>query len=102
MFRKNYDTVPAVEWQQWTEENDAIILDVREPAEWRLGTLPDSELVSMRDLPTKIADLSKDRAILCVCRSGNRSGQVAAFLAYNGFDRVANLTGGLKALGMQN
>ncbi|MEA1902523.1 MAG: rhodanese-like domain-containing protein [Actinomycetota bacterium] len=97
----NYDIVPARDWQKWAEENTALILDVREPREWKLGTLPDSELVSMREIPARIGDFDKDTAVLCVCRSGDRSGQVAAFLSHNGFNKVANLAGGLKALGMQ-
>jgi len=48
-----------------------------------------------------VSDFDKNTAILCVCRSGNRSGQVAAFLSHNGYGKVANLVGGLKALGMQ-
>ena len=102
MFRKNYESVPARQWQEWTEENDAVILDVREPVEWQLGTLPGSKTVSMRDLPSRLQDLDPARAVLCVCRSGNRSRQVAAYLAHSGFTKVANLTGGVKALGMQN
>ena len=102
MFRKSYESVPAKQWQEWTAENDAIILDVREPAEWQLGVLPGSQKVSVRDLPSRVKDFDPNQAVLCVCRSGNRSGQVAAYLAHSGFSKVANLTGGVKALGMQN
>lgn len=97
----NYQIVPAAEWAQWAEDNSALILDVRQPKEWALGTLPDATLVSMHEIPTRLGELPKDQAILCVCRSGDRSGQVAAFLAQNGYDSVANMTGGMKALGMQ-
>lgn len=96
-----YDTIPAADWSTWTVENDAVILDVREPREWALGTLPDATLMSMNDIPTRMSELSTDQAILCVCRSGDRSNQVAAFLAHNGYSAVANMTGGMKALGMQ-
>lgn len=98
----NYETVPASDWQGWAEEHDAVILDVREPQEWALGTLPGSTLMSMRELPSRMRELDKESALLIVCRSGNRSAQVAAFLAHNGYTKVANMTGGLKALGMQN
>ena len=57
--------------------------------------------MSMNDIPTRMSELSTDQAILCVCRSGDRSNQVAAFLAHNGYSAVANMTGGMKALGMQ-
>jgi rhodanese-related sulfurtransferase len=97
----NYENVPASNWAQWAEDNAALILDVREPKEWALGTLPNATLVSMQEIPARLGELPKNRAILCVCRSGDRSSQVAAFLVQNGYDSVANMVGGMKALGMQ-
>ena len=97
----NYLDVSAADWSQWTKDNGAMILDVREPKEWALGTLPDATLVSMHEIPARLGEFSKAQAILCVCRSGDRSGQVAAFLTQNGYQSVANMTGGMKALGMQ-
>jgi rhodanese-related sulfurtransferase len=55
----------------------------------------------MGELVARIDEIPDDKPILCVCRSGDRSGQVASFLARSGRDRVANLSGGMKALGMQ-
>ena len=98
----NYQSVLAADWAQWVDDNSALILDVREPKEWALGTLPNATLLSMNDIPDRLEELSKDRAILCVCRSGGRSEQVAAFLAQNGHDKVGNMIGGMKALGMQS
>jgi len=46
----NYQNVPAADWAQWAEDNGAMILDVREPKEWALGTLPDATLVSMHEM----------------------------------------------------
>lgn len=97
----NYDNVPATQWQQWSAENGAVILDVREPMEWALGTLPDSMKMSMRDIPGRIHELDKNTPVLVVCRSGNRSAQVASYLSFNGYQKVANMTGGLAALGMR-
>jgi rhodanese-related sulfurtransferase len=96
------EQVPAEEWESWVAWNHAVVLDVREAREWDLGTLPGSLLVSMTELVERIDELPKDRPILCVCRSGSRSQQVAAYLTMNGFGDVANLSGGLKALGMQD
>ena len=93
--------VPAAEWETWARENDATILDVREPAEWELGTLPSAVLISQGELVDRIAEIPKDRPVLCVCRSGGRSANVAAFLAFNGYE-AANMAGGMKALGMQD
>lgn len=96
------ENVPASEWETWATEYGAVILDVREPKEWELGTLPGSTLVSMGEIVARLDEFDKDQAILCVCRSGARSGQVAAFLSAQGFKVVANMAGGVKALGMQD
>jgi len=77
-----------------------VIIDVREPFEWAMGTLPDSVLIKLGSLPDKLDELEGDRAILLVCRSGNRSGVAAEYLVRRGFGVVANLTGGLVDLGM--
>jgi len=92
--------VPARDWETWSTTNDAVIVDVREPFEWAMGILPDSVLVQLGSLPSKLEEFDHDRAILLVCRSGNRSGVAAEFLVRRGFSVVANLTGGLVDLGM--
>ena len=94
------EQVPAADWQTWSSDNDAVILDIREPFEWTQGTLPGSETVQMMALPARLAELDPSTPLLIVCRSGNRSLMVAQYLASNGFEKVANLFGGLKALGM--
>jgi rhodanese-related sulfurtransferase len=94
-------SVPADQWETWVDDNDATVLDVRQPAEWELGTLPDAVLISVGDIVDRLEELPKDRPILCVCRSGDRSSNVANFLSFNGYDAV-NMAGGMKALGMQD
>lgn len=93
--------IEAAEWESWVSDNDAVVLDVRESDEWELGTLPDAMLISQGDLVARLDEVPKDKPVLCVCRSGGRSSNVAAFLAFNGY-QVANLSGGMKALGMQD
>lgn len=95
------EQVPADEWQEWAESNEATVLDIREPHEWELGTLPGATLMSQGDLLDRLDEIPKDRPVLCVCRSGGRSANVAAFLAFNGYE-AANMDGGMKALGMQD
>lgn len=95
-------TVDASEWEAWVEENNGVLLDVRQPNEWELGTLPDALLIPMTELTSRIDELPKDRPILVVCRSGNRSERVTVYLEANGFVGAANMVGGMKALGMQD
>jgi rhodanese-related sulfurtransferase len=93
--------VEAADWESWVRDNDATVLDVREPDEWEQGTLPGALLISMSELVDRVEELPEDKPILCVCRSGGRSNNVAAFLSFNGYD-AANMSGGMKALGMQD
>ncbi len=92
------DNVPANEWSDWIEENRGTLLDVREPFEWEGGTLPGALLISMGEIPERMPELDQDTAWLVVCHSGARSQQVAMYLSMNGYEKVANLAGGMKAL----
>lgn len=94
------EQVHGAQWRKWVEQNQAVIIDVREPFEWSQGTLPDSELIPLASLAQMSANLDKRRPALMVCRSGNRSQHAALLLKHLGFDRVANLAGGVLALGM--
>jgi rhodanese-related sulfurtransferase len=96
-----FEVVPAADWEDWAAANNAVILDVREPEEWALGVLPGSTKISIGDIIERVDDLDKETPILCVCRSGGRSQQVAAYLGSVGFSKVANMSDGVKALGMQ-
>lgn len=93
--------MPAADWEAWVEENQATILDVREPYEWAMGTLPEAILISQTEVVQRMTEIPTDRPVLCVCRSGGRSANVATFLSFSGYE-VANMAGGMKALGMQD
>lgn len=95
------ESVSAPDWESWIVDSDGRILDIREPWEWEQGTLPNATLISMGDIPGKLDELDTDQALLVVCRSGGRSQQVALYLTMNGFTKVANMAGGMKALGLQ-
>ncbi len=78
-----------------------VVLDVREP--WELQTASvraeGFELVAipMGELPTRLDELDPARPIACLCHHGARSLRVAAFLQHNGFEHLANITGGIHA-----
>jgi len=83
----------------WLEEHlrEVEIVDVREPAEFNgaLGHVPGARLVPLGTLAARAGELSKERPIVTVCRSGARSAQATVLLGKAGFDRVANLAGGM-------
>jgi rhodanese-related sulfurtransferase/DMSO/TMAO reductase YedYZ molybdopterin-dependent catalytic subunit/glyoxylase-like metal-dependent hydrolase (beta-lactamase superfamily II) len=74
----------------------ALLVDVREPDEWREGHAPDAVLMPMGEVQARYAELPEDRRIVVVCRSGGRSAAITETLRARGFDAV-NLTGGMCA-----
>jgi rhodanese-related sulfurtransferase len=74
----------------------ALLIDVREPDEWRGGHAPGAKLIPLGQLATKLSTLPRDREILFICRSGNRSAR-ATEAAQNAGLRASNVGGGLIA-----
>lgn len=88
-------------WPDWAGSDDIVLLDVREPAELTLAAIEPARHVPMGDVPAKLEELDKSKAIVVMCHSGLRSRRVAEFLLANGFKRVANLSGGIDAWSTQ-
>jgi rhodanese-related sulfurtransferase len=74
-----------------------LVLDVREAWELDVARIPDVLHIPMSQIPGRMGELDANREIVVMCRSGGRSMQVAQHLARNGFQSVANLTGGILA-----
>lgn len=75
---------------------DAYLLDVREPDEWIAGHIAGAHHLPIGEVIARLAELPPDTRIVCVCRSGARSAQVAAYLVQQGIEAV-NLDGGMVA-----
>ena len=73
-----------------------FVLDVRQPDEYKLGHIAGAMLIPLGELSQRLKDLPREREILCVCRSGNRSRSAAQQLVAQGF-KAANLSGGMIA-----
>ena len=76
--------------------DDVILLDVREDDEFKAGHIPGAEWISLGQLSSRLGELPKDKTIVAVCRSGNRSGQATELLRQNGFD-AHNMQGGMNS-----
>jgi len=75
----------------------AVVLDVREPAEFATGHLPGAVSLPQADIMTRIHQIPRNRRVLVVCQSGARSRNTARFLAGRGFQNVSDLIGGTTA-----
>lgn len=79
-----------------SDSSTAVLLDVREVSEWIHGHIADTVNVPLGQLAEQVASLDRSRRIVCICRSGNRSGMATALLCDAGFDAV-NMRGGMLA-----
>jgi sulfur dioxygenase len=83
----------------WLEEHagEVQVVDVREPDEFNgpLGHVEGAKLVPLGALSQQLNSLKREKPIVTVCRSGARSAQATQVLAKAGFDKVANLSGGM-------
>ncbi|MFH2131179.1 MAG: rhodanese-like domain-containing protein [bacterium] len=77
---------------------DFIMMDVRTPAETATGKIGNPiELDFLSPgFPNALQKLDKQKAYFVYCRSGNRSGQAMALMKQMGFQRVFNMTGGIR------
>lgn len=78
---------------------DAVILDVRTPAEFAEGHLDGAINIDMQapDAVARFAELDPEADYVLYCRSGNRSAQVREHLREQGFTSVADVEGGILA-----
>jgi rhodanese-related sulfurtransferase len=72
-----------------------FLLDVREDDEWTAGHAPGAVHVPMMEIPARTDEVPEDRDVVVVCRMGQRSAQVVAYLRQHGWDRAINLDGGM-------
>lgn len=78
-----------------TRDQGAFILDVREPSEWIQFHIPGATLIPLGELPNRLNEVPKDREVVVVCRTGNRSAQGRDILLSAGFTKVTSMTGGV-------
>lgn len=76
-------------------DSGAFVLDVRQPDEWADYHVPDSTLIPLDQLSNRLSEVPRDKPILVVCRSGNRSASGRDILLDAGFTSVTSMAGGL-------
>lgn len=94
---RTFTTITADELKRRLDAGERLfLLDVRSPEEYaHEGHIAGSHLLPLPMLALRLGDLPRDTPIVCVCRSGNRSGIAAEQLARQGFGTVLNLGGGM-------
>ena len=79
------------------ENKDILILDVRQPDEYKEGHIPGAINLPVRELPIKVKELPTNLQIpiITVCHSGSRSAYAAMFLRGYGYSHVRSLDLGM-------
>lgn len=76
-------------------QNGAFVLDVRTQEEWNEFHAPNTTLIPLDQLASRLNEVPQDKEIVVVCRSGNRSQQGRDILLNAGYKQVTSMTGGL-------
>jgi rhodanese-related sulfurtransferase len=77
-------------------DDGAVMVDVRTTNEWNAGHAPFAIHVALPDLGSRLGRIPKNKRVVVVCRSGNRSRGATKQLIAAGYDAV-NLSGGMHA-----
>lgn len=78
-----------------TGDTGFVLLDVRAPLEFADTHIEGAINIPVAELRTRHDELDKDKKIVLICSSGNRSTLGASILKQHGFDDVHNVAGGL-------
>lgn len=102
LFKKSAGGVPnltAAEAVTLINRSNALVLDVRDAAEFASGHIAEAMHIPLADLPARIVELKKyqNKTILVNCQRGMRSAKACDILRKAEFTQVNNLHGGLNA-----
>lgn len=80
----------------WDSVDQGFLLDVRNPPELEVESVPGAVNVPLPQLRSRLDELPRDREILVICRSGGRAYFATRILLQNGF-KARNISGGMLA-----
>jgi adenylyltransferase/sulfurtransferase len=74
-----------------------VLIDVREPHEYRIASIPGAKLIPLGEFPKHIGEFDIEADIVIHCKSGMRSAKACGILRNAGFQNVRNMKGGILA-----
>lgn len=105
MFRslfgsRSFSKIPSLNAQELADkiknDNNLLLIDVRSPGEYQFdGHIAGSRLLPLQTLSQRMAEIPKDKTIICICRSGNRSQVACEQLSHAGYTDVINFRDGM-------
>ncbi|MDB6131762.1 MAG: hypothetical protein JWM59_5 [Verrucomicrobiales bacterium] len=91
------DTISPDELKSLLGQGDCQLIDVREPVEHAEEHIVGSRLIPLGEIEKRSHEITRDRPLVIMCRSGKRGAQAVANLQAKGFAHARNLEGGLLA-----
>lgn len=100
LFKQLFGSVDSIHVSELQEKiNDKggpMLVDVRTMGEYRDGHIPGASSFPLDRLEARLTKLSKNKEIICICRSGARSKRATRLLQNAGFNAI-NMQGGMNA-----
>ena len=89
--------VSAQQLVDMVNNSDAVVLDLRDQAEFEQGHIVDSLNIPFANLESRIDELTKykDKPIVLACKMGQHAGSAGAMLRKAGYENVSRLRGGI-------
>ncbi|MFJ4668225.1 adenylyltransferase/sulfurtransferase MoeZ [Kitasatospora purpeofusca] len=91
-------TITSKQLKQWQDdEEDIFLIDVREPGEYEIVSIPGALLIPKNEflMGNALEQLPQDKKIVLHCKSGVRSAEVLAVVKSAGFSNAVHLGGGV-------
>lgn len=86
---------PREAWERMSgKPPSAVMIDVREVWEYKSGHAKGAKNIPLSQISSRVSEFPRDREILLICQSGNRSVTAARILQKQGVTQVVNVTGG--------
>jgi adenylyltransferase/sulfurtransferase len=96
VMSNQYEITPTELASELTSAQRPFLLDVRNPYEVEIATIPGtSKVIPVDQLPERLGELDSALDMVIYCRSGARSGRAVELLKSAGFRKVRNLVGGI-------
>jgi hydroxyacylglutathione hydrolase len=74
-----------------------LVLDIRNPGEWKAKHIPESLNIPLNHMQERIAEVPRGRRIAVHCAGGYRSSIAASILHQYGITNLIEMAGGLAA-----
>ncbi len=95
--RRAGQTVSPLQATQLINKEDALVLDIREGAEYNKGHITGSINIPFSAIDKRVAEIEKHKShpIILVCKMGQHSAGVGKTLRKHGFTDIKRLSGGI-------